>query len=102
MPLALIAVIQVSLGSQADAGVQFAEHLLGQREVLRGQVRSLIGGAADDGFGQGGLLGQRAVPHPRRVCALGSPRRALWVASAIARCRAWSASREASRSRASL
>jgi hypothetical protein len=42
--------IQLSFGSQLDTGVQLTEHLLGEREVLRGNAGRSIRLPRDDGF----------------------------------------------------
>ncbi len=67
-PLTVATAIEVSLGSELDAGVQLAEHLLGQREVLGRELRAAASGVPrDDRLGQRRVLVQRAVPDLRRV-----------------------------------
>jgi hypothetical protein len=51
IPLTVAAAIAVFLRSKSYAGMQFPEHLLGEREVHGGQVRSLPAVTGDDRLG---------------------------------------------------
>src|SRR4029077_15925777 len=63
MSLTLVMGIAFSSRSDPDPGMQRGEHLLGQREVPRGQAGRPLGVACDDRLGQFGMLVHGPPPY---------------------------------------